>query len=63
MTVYEIVRDWLAENGYDALRGGGCGCLLADMPDLSCVASWDCEACHAEEVFPAVTGAEKEAVQ
>jgi hypothetical protein len=45
MTVCEIVKAWLIENGYDALAGDDCGCHvegLAPCGNISgdCVAGW-----------------------
>lgn len=39
MTIREIVRKWLEENGFDGLCGEECGCAIDDF--APCV-NWDC---------------------
>ena len=44
--VIEILKNYLVENGYDGLAGGGCGC---DFKDFTCCDEgipYDCEAAH-----------------
>lgn len=37
MDVKQIIKKWLADNGYDGLCGFGCGCGLDDlMPCSGC---------------------------
>jgi len=51
MSVQEIMRKWLADNGYDGLVSPsmGCGCKLDDL--MPCVS--ECiESCEAGHVVP-----------
>lgn len=43
MTVHEIVKKYLIENGYDGLYTDDCGCLVEDLMPCSC----DCSYCNA----------------
>ena len=42
MTVYEITKKYLIENGYDGLFTDECGCLLDDLMPCDC----DCSYCQ-----------------
>ena len=51
MTVKEIVREWLGENGYDGLTSGECGCEASDL--FPCMdACQSCMAGHKEPCDP-----------
>jgi hypothetical protein len=43
MTVKDIVRKWLEENGYEGLVGTHCGCELADLMPCWTEGCPDCE--------------------
>jgi hypothetical protein len=53
MTVREILRYWLTENGYDGLAGDDCGCGITDL--------FVCESCP-DDCVPAHQATDAEIV-
>jgi len=49
MTVKEIVKKYLIENGYDGLCNKGCGCEIDDLVPCDGVYIDDCIAGHKEK--------------
>jgi len=43
MTIAEITRKYLEENGFDGLTGNSCGCSLDDLFNCSPDTKIDCE--------------------
>jgi len=57
MNAKEIIKKWLADNGYDGLYSEECGCLIKDFAPCcedfgDCIAGYktkcDPETCHAD---------------
>lgn len=64
-TVFEIVKLWLAENGYDGLCSEECGCKLSDlMPcgltQAECEAGYKVDVCNDSEGYDFYISPEKE---